>query len=132
MTMSLPKEKVSAATEDPYTKSEDDQDAKNPSPDPTDFEPAPDGGVQAWLAAAGGATIFFCCLGFTNAFGAFEAYYLTHQLSDKSPDDVAWIGSLAAFLQFAIGMVAGPMFDRFGAKVNTVTVTKYNTIGNTL
>ncbi|KAF3019293.1 hypothetical protein E8E14_008014 [Neopestalotiopsis sp. 37M] len=79
-----------------------------------DFGPAPDGGVTAWLVAAGGCTVFFCCLGFTNAFGAFEEYYLSHQLSDRTPDDVAWIGSLAAFLQFATGMIAGPIFDRFG------------------
>ncbi|RYP75651.1 hypothetical protein DL769_003781 [Monosporascus sp. CRB-8-3] len=82
-----------------------------------DFGPHPDGGLKAWLVAAGGGTVFFCCLGFTNSFGAFEAYYLTHQLSHKTPDDVAWIGSLAAFLMFAVGMLAGPLFDRFGAKV---------------
>ncbi|ETS84626.1 hypothetical protein PFICI_02651 [Pestalotiopsis fici W106-1] len=89
-------------------------DAGEKPSDSPDFGPAPDGGVTAWLVAAGGCTVFFCCLGFTNAFGAFEEYYLTHQLSDKTPDDVAWIGSLAAFLQFATGMIAGPIFDRFG------------------
>ncbi|KAK6223273.1 hypothetical protein LQW54_000390 [Pestalotiopsis sp. IQ-011] len=79
-----------------------------------DYGPAPDGGLSAWLAAAGGCTVFFCCLGFTNAFGTFQEYYLSHQLSDRTPDDVAWIGSLSAFLQFATGLIAGPIFDRFG------------------
>lgn len=82
---------------------------------PLDFGEAPDGGARAWLVAAGGSSIFFCCLGFSNAFGAFAQYYSTHQLRHESPDNIAWIGSLSAFLQFAAGMVGGPLFDRFGA-----------------
>ncbi len=78
---------------------------------------APDGGTRAWLVAAGGSSIFFACLGFSNAFGTFQEYYLTHQLRGESPTDIAWIGSLAAFLQFASGMLGGPLFDRFGARV---------------
>jgi hypothetical protein len=49
------------------------------------LEAAPDGGARAWLVAAGGSSIFFACLGFSDAFGAFEEYYLTHQLSGQSP-----------------------------------------------
>ncbi|KAM6486770.1 MFS monocarboxylate transporter [Trichoderma simmonsii] len=82
-----------------------------------ELEPAPDGGLRAWLVALGAASIFFCCMGFSNSFGTFTQYYLTHQLSDRSPDDVAWIGSLSAFLQFFVGMIGGPMFDRYGSKV---------------
>ncbi|KAH8689997.1 major facilitator superfamily domain-containing protein [Talaromyces proteolyticus] len=76
---------------------------------------APDGGMRAWLVVAGGAGIYFCCMGFTNSFGEFVQYYLSHQLRDRSADEVAWIGSLSAFLQFSIGVLAGPLFDRFGA-----------------
>ncbi|KAI1842185.1 hypothetical protein JX266_011593 [Neoarthrinium moseri] len=82
-----------------------------------EYGEAPDGGTQAWLVAAGGHAIFFCCLGFSNAFGSFEEYYLSHQLQGHSPDDIAWIGSLSAYIQFAAGMVGGPLFDRFGAKM---------------
>ncbi|PTB69519.1 MFS general substrate transporter [Trichoderma citrinoviride] len=82
-----------------------------------EHEPAPDGGLRAWLVAFGAASIFFCCLGFSNSFGTFTEYYLSHQLSDHSPDDVAWIGSLSAFLQFFVGMVGGPLFDRYGSMV---------------
>lgn len=81
-------------------------------------EPAPDGGARAWTVAAGGSAILFCCLGFSNSFGAFEQYYLTHQLRGHSPDKIAWIGSISAFLQFAAGMVGGPMFDRYGSRVS--------------
>ena len=79
---------------------------------------APEGGLQAWLAAAGGACVFFCALGFANSFGVFEEYYLTHQLKNQSADNVAWIGSLASFLQFASGAVGGPLFDRYGSGVS--------------
>jgi hypothetical protein len=83
--------------------------------DSSNFGKMPDGGTRAWLVAAGAAMIFFCCLGFSNSFGAFEEYYLTHQLRQESPDNIAWIGSLSAFLQFAAGLIGGPLFDRFGA-----------------
>lgn len=82
-----------------------------------DFGPAPDGGLRAWLVAAGAGFVLFAGLGYVNAIGVFIQYYLTHQLRDKSPDDVAWIGSITAFLQLAVGAVAGPAFDRFGAWV---------------
>lgn len=92
-------------------------DEENKPVKPVDFGEAPDGGLRAWLVAAGGAAIFFCCLGFSNAFGAFQEYYMRHQLRDETPGDIAWIGSLSAFLQFASGMVGGPLFDRFGGRV---------------
>lgn len=93
----------------------------DPSPKGTstsNLDPAPDGGLRAWIVAIGGACIFFCCLGFTNAFGIFQEYYMTHQLRNESADRIAWIGSLAAFIQFAVGAIGGLLFDRFGAWVS--------------
>ncbi|KAK6085965.1 Riboflavin transporter MCH5-like protein 1 [Seiridium cupressi] len=101
-------EKVQIDGLDRNSTSTNEPDGEKPNTDSPDFGPAPDGGLTAWLVAAGGATVFFCCLGFTNAFGAFEEYHLTHQLSDRSPEEIAWIGSLSAFLQFAVGMVIRP------------------------
>ena len=92
---------------------------------PSEFGEAPDGGLRAWLVAIGGSAICFCCLGFANAFGTFEEYYLRHQLQNESPDNVAWIGSIAAFLQFAAGLVGGPLFDRFGAWVCPTTLYNF-------
>ncbi|RMJ09485.1 hypothetical protein CDV36_010901, partial [Fusarium kuroshium] len=77
----------------------------------------PDGGLRAWLVAAGGACIFFSCLGFANSFGVLQEYYMTHQLRGESADKVAWIGSMSTFIQFAAGAIGGPMFDRFGVRV---------------
>ncbi|KFY84536.1 hypothetical protein V500_09221 [Pseudogymnoascus sp. VKM F-4518 (FW-2643)] len=93
----------------------DQESAPDSSPDSD--EPAPDGGARAWTVAAGGAAILFCCLGFANSFGSFEQYYLTHQLQSYSPDKIAWIGSISAYLQFGAGMVGGPMFDRYGSRI---------------
>lgn len=85
----------------------------------------PDGGARGWLAAGGGSAIFFCTLGFANSFGTFEEYYLTHQLLGESPSKISWIGSLNMFLQFFVGMIAGPLFDRYGAKVGASPSTAY-------
>lgn len=69
---------------------------------PPEFEEPPDGGIQAWLVAAGGGAIYFACLGFANSYGTFQECNLTHNLSSSSADDVSWIGSIALFLQFAV------------------------------
>lgn len=95
-------------------------------PDPTDpekdaqtpvseFGPAPDGGWRAWSVAIGAGFITFAALGFANSFGVFQEYYITHQLSHKSADTIAWIGSCTAFFQFVAGSISGPLFDRYGA-----------------
>lgn len=81
------------------------------------FAPAPDGGLKAWSVAIGGACTTFATLGFANSFGVLQEYYAAHQLSSESADRIAWIGSLSAFLQFAAGTIAGPLFDRYGAWV---------------
>jgi len=105
--MSTNSEKISHEDTDP--------EANPVSDDITKFGPAPDGGLQAWLVAVGGAFTSFACLGFSNSFGVFQEYYTTHQLSHYPPDKIAWIGSLSIFIQFAGGALAGPLFDRFGA-----------------
>ncbi|KAF5547658.1 riboflavin transporter MCH5 [Fusarium napiforme] len=94
-----------------------DQEEKNVLNDPLDPSPAPDGGLQAWLVAAGSACIFFSCLGFANSFGVLQEYYMTHQLQGHSEDAIAWIGSVSTFIQFAVGALSGPMFDRYGSWV---------------
>jgi hypothetical protein len=90
--------------------------------------PAPDGGLTAWLNAFGGFCIFFSCLGFTSCFGVLQQYYSTHQLKDHSMDQIAWIGSLASFIQFAGGAIGGPMFDRYGVWVRTPWPNETNVI----
>ncbi|KAF4340695.1 riboflavin transporter MCH5 [Fusarium beomiforme] len=94
-----------------------DSDEKAAADDSLNLLPAPDGGLQAWLVAAGSACIFFSCLGFANSFGVLQEYYMTHQLRGHSEDAIAWIGSVSTFIQFAVGALSGPMFDRYGSWV---------------
>ncbi|KAI1780688.1 MFS general substrate transporter [Hypoxylon cercidicola] len=89
---------------------EPDQEKETP-----DLEEAPDGGLRAWLVTIGACCVLFSALGFSNAFGVFEEYYLRDQLEGESPDKVAWIGSLGVFLQLFFGSIGGPLFDRYGA-----------------
>jgi hypothetical protein len=77
----------------------------------------PDGGLRAWTVAAGAGGVLFSTLGYSNCFGVFQAYYMFHQLQDQSPDNIAWIGAIQAFLVFAAGAFGGPLFDRYGAWV---------------
>ncbi|KAF5869999.1 putative monocarboxylate permease-like protein [Botrytis fragariae] len=74
----------------------------------------PDGGARAWSVAAGAAGVLFCTFGYINAFGVYQEYYQTHQLSHRSPSDISWIGSLQVFFLFSGSAVGGPLFDRYG------------------
>jgi hypothetical protein len=96
--------------------------SSNSDDDITQSGPAPDGGTRAWLNAFAGFCIFFGCLGFTSCFGVLQEYYSKHQLRDRTPDEIAWIGSLAGFMQFAGGAIGGPAFDRYGAWVSYALV----------
>ncbi|EGC42799.1 monocarboxylate permease-like protein [Histoplasma capsulatum var. duboisii H88] len=82
---------------------------------PESFGATPDGGIRAWLVVAGAFFILCSTLGYANSFGVFQEYYLAHQLHDRPPDDIAWIGSLATFLQLSAGAISGPLFDRYGS-----------------
>lgn len=88
--------------------------ASSPSPGVDDF---PEGGLQAWTLVLGTAGLTFCTFGYLNAFGVLNDYYATHQLRNESPSNIAWIGSIQAFLQFLGSLAGGPLFDRYGAKV---------------
>jgi hypothetical protein len=83
-----------------------------------DLEQYPEGGMRAWLVAAGAAGVVFSTMGYSNSFGVFQEYYAEHQLLGDTPDKIAWIGSVQSFLMFAAGSIGGPLFDRYGAWVS--------------
>ncbi|KAI0096949.1 monocarboxylate permease-like protein [Nemania sp. FL0031] len=85
----------------------------------------PEGGWKAWGVAAGTSFTLFCSLGYVNSFGVYQAYYMTHQLSDQEPSRIAWIGSLQFYLVFSAGVFGGPLFDLYGAKVMWLPVVFY-------
>lgn len=53
----------------------------------------------------------------SNDNRVYQEYYQAHQLQDKSPSDISWIGSLQILFVFGGALFGGPLFDRFGSKV---------------
>lgn len=94
---------------------------KSPDQIPAEVKPGamsfPEGGFRAWSVVFGTSCILFCTFGYANAFGVYQEYYGTHQLQNKTPSTISWIGSLQIFFLFGGSLIGGPLFDRFGAKV---------------
>ncbi|KAM3067356.1 hypothetical protein ACMFMG_005287 [Clarireedia jacksonii] len=74
--------------------------------------PPPNGGITAWLHVVGGFMLFFNTWGILNAFGAFQTYYESGALFNKSSSDISWIGSIQSFMVLVTGVFAGPIYDR--------------------
>ena len=49
--------------------------------------------------------------GLINAFGVYQTYYEIGFLSNQSPSNISWIGSIQAFLLLIVGAVTGPLYD---------------------
>ncbi|KAJ4469976.1 major facilitator superfamily domain-containing protein [Lentinula edodes] len=71
----------------------------------------PEGGLQAWLTVIGGWMVVFCTFGAIQSFGVYQDYYSRVSLSEKSPSDISWIGSVQIFFLFAGGIISGKLFD---------------------
>ncbi|KAI3060563.1 hypothetical protein CBS147352_28 [Aspergillus niger] len=74
-------------------------------------EPIFDTGFQSWIQVLGSFFLFFNSWGVINTWGAFQTYYEQNLLSNMSSSNIAWIGSLQAFLLMLFGVVTGPLFD---------------------
>ena len=81
----------------------------------------PDGGLRAWLVLAGCSSMSLLTFGFLNGYGTFQAYYQLHQLKDRSPSEISWIGSVQLFLMFSGGLVFGRLFDLHGPRYLVIT-----------
>ena len=79
-------------------------------------ETYPEGGLEAWSVVAGSWFCLFASLGLMNTIAIFQAYVLSHQLSDYSEGTVGWIFSIYTWLAFAGGVWVGPVFDKYGPK----------------
>jgi len=73
--------------------------------------------IRAGLAVVGAFLTLFVSIGFVNAFGIFEQYYLTHQLSNNNSSDISWIGAINLFCVFAGAIPVGIVNDRYGQRV---------------
>lgn len=59
-----------------------------------------EGGAKAYLTVFGAFLALFCTFGQMNAFGTFQAWYTTHQLSTLHASTISWIGSLQLWVFF--------------------------------
>ncbi|ORY33804.1 major facilitator superfamily domain-containing protein [Naematelia encephala] len=83
------------------------------TPDGEEFT-FPDGGKEAWLCVLGGAGALFCGFGLAASAGAFQTYYSENQLASYASSQIAWIGSVQAFVTFSISPFTGSLFDLYG------------------
>lgn len=49
--------------------------------------------------------------GIVNTFGVYATYYQLDILKDSGPSNIAWIGSIQAFLLLVVGVATGPIYD---------------------
>ncbi|GJJ08884.1 hypothetical protein Clacol_003104 [Clathrus columnatus] len=71
----------------------------------------PEGGAKAWASVVGSFCMVFISQGAIYAFGVYQDFYTRIFLSEHSPSQIAWIGSLQPFLVFFLGLFAGKLFD---------------------
>lgn len=64
-----------------------------------------------WLVCLTEADPRLLTRGLTQAFGAFNQYYVSTMLSDKSASSISWVGSAQVFLVVFPGVFTGPLFD---------------------
>ena len=76
----------------------------------------PDGGLRAWSVLFGCSMMSLLTFGFLNGYGTFQGYYQLHQLSDRTPSEISWIGSVQLFLMFSGGLLFGRLFDLYGPR----------------
>jgi MFS family permease len=71
--------------------------------------PPPDGGLKAWTQVICAWLAIANTWGFVNSFGAFQTYYAS--ILPQPPSTISWIGSIQAWLLFAVGMFSGRALD---------------------
>ena len=89
---------------------QEDKEERDKLPEPT-ADPAPDGGLTAWLQVFGSFWAWFNTFGLTNAFGEFQTYYSQTRFSGESPALISLIGSIQPFVLILFGFLAGPLWD---------------------
>lgn len=76
----------------------------------------PDGGIMAWKVVFGSALAVFSSLSFVTSAGVFQEFYITHHLSEYSPSQVSWLGSVQTGLTYGAGLLVGRLQDAYGPR----------------
>jgi hypothetical protein len=77
----------------------------------------PEGGFKAWSVVFGSWCVLLSALGIMNTLASFQSYLFRNQLSEYSEGQIGWIFSVYAALSFGLGVIFGPIFDKYGATV---------------
>lgn len=70
--------------------------------------------LNKYTVIAAASLVLFVGVGFTNTFGVFEEYYVTHTLQNERPEKIIVIGSTAASLYLILGAFTGRFADLVG------------------
>ncbi|KAK6459503.1 monocarboxylate permease [Scheffersomyces xylosifermentans] len=105
------------------------EDIQNDNGNEDSEEYYPDGGWKAYSVVLGSFLGSIVNLGIINSIGAVQAYVSTHQLAMVSASSISWIFSIYLALAYALGMVAGPIFDRRGPLELLVASTVFIFLG---
>lgn len=76
----------------------------------------PEGGRRAWLVVFSSFCLIAATFGLTSSIGIFQSHWQSHQLSEYTSRDIAWISSLQVFVTLFLGVQVGPLFDRYGPR----------------
>ncbi|KAH8834675.1 MFS general substrate transporter [Flagelloscypha sp. PMI_526] len=107
-------ETSSPTLETSHLEKQEDVEQQPEAPKPAIAPPAveyPDGGLEAWLVVLGGVICNVVAFGYVTSYGVFQSYYEQFPLRDQSPSNIAWIGSIQAFMLFFPGLFGGALFD---------------------
>ena len=81
-----------------------------------DVFPGDHGAPTAWLVLLGAFVSLFPAFGFMVSIGTLQDYWQRHQLAEYTSRDIGWIPSVFVYLALALGILVGPLFDRFGPR----------------
>lgn len=91
------------------------------------IDPAPDGGLRAWLQVLVGHLMVFNAWGYINSFGIFQSYYAN--TLNMPASTISWIGSFQVFLVFFIGTFSGRALDAGYYRHVAITGTLLQALG---
>ncbi|KAF2004769.1 monocarboxylate permease-like protein [Amniculicola lignicola CBS 123094] len=106
-----------------------DLEAETPDEHADNLVDEKEGGFQGWLAVLGGWCCLFVSFGWITCIGLFQEYYETHQLSNYSHSEVAWIPATETFMMFIGASVGGKIFDSYGPRPLLLGGTLLHVVG---
>ncbi|KXH60907.1 hypothetical protein CSAL01_07206 [Colletotrichum salicis] len=78
----------------------------------------PEGGVEGWGVVLGSFCAMVSVFGLPNTSAVFSSYFSEHQLRAYTPSQIGWIFSTYLFVTYLFGILAGPIFDKYGRRIS--------------